>query len=41
MSAAAQTISISPETQAFLDRNHQIYINGDWYQALGETISIM
>jgi len=41
MSAAAQTISISPETQAFLDRNHQIYINGDWYQAHGETISII
>jgi phenylacetaldehyde dehydrogenase len=37
MSAAA----ISPETQAFLDRDHQVFINGQWQKAHGETIPVI
>jgi phenylacetaldehyde dehydrogenase len=41
MSAAEQTVAISPETQAFLDRDHQIYINGQWTTAHGDKIPII
>ncbi|MEC9375765.1 MAG: aldehyde dehydrogenase family protein [Pseudomonadota bacterium] len=41
MSADAENIAISKETQAFLDRKHQIYINGNWETAHGDTIPII
>lgn len=42
MSAAAETVAISPETQAFLDRKHQLFIDGKWVDAQsGETFPVV
>jgi len=42
MSAAAESVAISPETQAFLDRQHKLFINGQWVDAQsGETFPVI
>jgi phenylacetaldehyde dehydrogenase len=42
MNAAAESISISPETRAFLDRKHRLFIGGNWVDALsGETFPVI
>ena len=41
MSAAADSISPSPETQEFLARKHQLLIDGQWVDAAsGDTIPV-
>jgi len=41
MSAAAETLAISPETREFLAREHKLYINGEWVEASsGETLDV-
>jgi phenylacetaldehyde dehydrogenase len=37
MSAAAEIIAPSPETQEFLARKHQLLINGQWVDPIGEN----
>jgi phenylacetaldehyde dehydrogenase len=42
MSAAAETFAISNETREFLDRQHKLFINGEWVDASsGETLDII
>ncbi len=41
MSAAAQTVAISAETQAFLDRDHQLFINGEWHTGHGDSCAVI
>jgi phenylacetaldehyde dehydrogenase len=42
MSAAAETLAITSETQEFLAREHKLFIDGRWQQALtGETYAVI
>jgi phenylacetaldehyde dehydrogenase len=42
MNAAAETFALSPETRAFLDRKHQLFIDGRWQDAIsGETFPVI
>jgi phenylacetaldehyde dehydrogenase len=42
MNAVAETVGISPATQAFLDRQHKLFINGQWQDSLGsETLEVI
>ena len=42
MSAAADTFAISQETRDFLNREHKLFINGDWQDArTGDTMPVI
>jgi len=42
MNAVAETVGISPETQAFLDRKHKLFINGQWTDSTGsDTFAVI
>ncbi len=42
MNAVAESVALSPETQAFLDRKHKLFIDGQWRDALsGETFPVI
>ena len=42
MSAAAETLAITSDTQEFLAREHKLFIDGRWQTALtGETYAVI